>query len=454
MIKAPYQKSLIKQILKEGEKIYPISEEADKKCLDSNKIDNWAKAFYNIKDGIFKKRYIQIMSRTENNKFFEALNYEYGLNDYPLDLNKAYRTYKMAAETTNDTLSMFKLYRIYKKEYEKFNLSRNTVLEKYYLYKCCAYLTSQELTGGYYLKKRFNIIDELLTQLNNEDPNFELFEKLFKHLKSNSRIYNLDINEIILVEAVVKYISCEEDDEKEKSKILLNNLALKKNFEAMYKLICLSDYKSEHLKKMEFLYRNNYYRSYLDYALFLMKIDKKFEALKVIRIAVKNGYYTFILHYIDIFFEIKDFGDIMNNSENRNEFLFIIGCLIDYLIADGVYSFYDIIYIRHICLKYFNFQKEFNEYFFNYTKEIVNFLIKITEGSEEENKSKIKEYYINSNYFCELYFVCGILYYYGIEDILEKNYIKSLEKITVAITNSNDKNYKRFCYTYVLKIKE
>ena len=126
-----YKNSLTNYILCEGENIYPIKEEADKKCLEENKIDNWAECFYNIKEGIFRKRYIELMSKTENNKFFEALNYEYGMNDYPLDLNKAFKIYKTAADTSNDTLSMFRLYRIYKNEYKKFGLFRNTLFSSF-----------------------------------------------------------------------------------------------------------------------------------------------------------------------------------------------------------------------------------------------------------------------------------------------------------------------------------
>ena len=454
MYKIPYKNSLINKILREGENIYPIKEDADKKCLEENKIENWAECFYNIKEGIFRKRYIELMSKTENNKFFEALNYEYGINDYPLDLNKAFKIYKTAADTSNDTLSMFRLYRIYKNEYKKFNLFRNTVLEKYYLYKSCAYLTTQELNGDYFLKKRFNVVNEMVVHFNIEDPNTKLFDKFFKHLKKNYNIYNLKLDDLTLIQSVIKYIITEEEDEKVKSKRHLINLSLKNNIEATYKLVSLNEDNLKNIKQMEFLYENKYYRSYLDYALYLNNNGDKIKAMNVLKTAIKQGYYYFSLHYFDIFFEVNDFEDIMKSSKNKNEFLFIIGCMIDNLIADGIYSFFEFIYISHVCTKHFNFQKELKEFFFEYTKEMVNFLIKITDGSEEENKEKIKRYYINSDYFNELYFVCGIMHYYGFEGILEKNYNKSLNKINIAVKNSYDLSYKRFCYTYILKIKE
>ena len=136
-------------IFEEGEKILmPIDENEDKKCYEINNIENWAECFYHNKSGIITERYKQLMSRSENSKFFETLNYEYGINNCPLDINKAFEIYKTAADKTHDTLSMYRLYRIYKKDFEKFNLKkRNLVLEKFYLMKCYSYLLTNEKTS-------------------------------------------------------------------------------------------------------------------------------------------------------------------------------------------------------------------------------------------------------------------------------------------------------------------
>ena len=65
------------------------------------------------------------MSGSEDSKFFEALNYEYGINNYPLDINKAFEIYKNAADNTTDTLSMYRLYYIYKRDYKNLDISKN-----------------------------------------------------------------------------------------------------------------------------------------------------------------------------------------------------------------------------------------------------------------------------------------------------------------------------------------
>ena len=74
------------EILRQGENMFlPINEKQDEKCYKINNIENWADCFYNLKKGMILERYNQIMSKSENKNFFEALNYEYGINGYPLD---------------------------------------------------------------------------------------------------------------------------------------------------------------------------------------------------------------------------------------------------------------------------------------------------------------------------------------------------------------------------------
>ena len=451
MFKRSYQQTknikTFNNIILEGQAIFPISEEIDRKCLEHNKIENWAECFYNIKKGIFKKRYMELMSKSEYCKFFEALNYEYGINGYPLNIKKAFQIYKTASETSTDTLSMFRLYRIYKNEYKKFNLNRNTVYENYYLFKCCAYLTNNELNGTY-LFNRFDILGEMRLLFNDDDLDLEIFEKFFKHLRENYKFYNLKKSDLFLIYGVIKiYFG------KSKSSFLLLNLSNQNNLEATYKLICFCEDKSAERIYFEILYKNHYYRSYLDYALYLNDHGNKLEALNILKITLEKGYYSNILYYLDLYFEINDFEKIMTSSKGKNDFLFIIGCIIDFITADGIYSFFEYIYIRHICIKHFNFQNNF-KFFEEYTKEIVDYLIEITKGTEEENRQKLKRYFINLDYENEFYFVTGILYYYGIEGILKKNYKKSLHNLYISLNISHSKSYKRFCYTYIFKIKE
>jgi hypothetical protein len=50
----------LEDIIKEGENIYPVSEESDRKSLEINRIKNWAETFYNIKQEKSKKKIYRI----------------------------------------------------------------------------------------------------------------------------------------------------------------------------------------------------------------------------------------------------------------------------------------------------------------------------------------------------------------------------------------------------------
>ena len=96
-------------IIKTGEDMFlPYDEKIDEKCYKIHKIDNWANCFYNLKSKKLLEKYKEIVSKTEFSTFFEALNYEYGINNYPLDLKKAFEIYKNAADNTTDILSMYR----------------------------------------------------------------------------------------------------------------------------------------------------------------------------------------------------------------------------------------------------------------------------------------------------------------------------------------------------------
>ena len=94
------------------------------------------------------EKFKELISKSE---FFEGLNYEYGINDYPFDTKKAFEIYKKAADTSTDTLSMYRLYHTYKKDFKKFGKKgRNHILELFYILKCFTYLTPTEKKMNYF----------------------------------------------------------------------------------------------------------------------------------------------------------------------------------------------------------------------------------------------------------------------------------------------------------------
>ena len=430
------------KILQKGEKIFlPNDEKIDKKCYEINNIENWANCFYNLKSGIILERYNLIISRTENNKFFEALNYEYGINNFPLDTNKAFQIYKTSADTSTDTLSMFRLYRIYKKDYKKFNIrKRNFVLEKFYIMKCFAYLTLREKKS--YLYSRFDIYHELLIQLTDEnDAAYEWFFDLIKFLYKNFKLYNINRDDIILIENVInKYFFVGHSYGKLPK---LMQLAENGHPEAIYNMAVLyDDNKKFYFEK---LINMNYYRSACDYA---ELHNNKEETLIFLRKSILNGYYSHIKWYKNLFFNINEFEDIFKKPQLKSELMFILGGMIDAIIADEIENFIEYIYLRKISIKHFKLGEEFKAYFDSFTKEIIDYLMKFTKGTDEENKKQIKLYYINNDLYKEIYIKLSMMYYYGVIGIMEPNLKEALNKLDY-IEKNKDYLYEEKIYHYL-----
>ena len=446
-----------KQIFEEGENIFlPINKESDEKCYRLNNINNWAESFYNLKSGVILQRYRQIMSKTEYHQFFEALNYEYGINNFPCDVIKAFKIYKTAAETSTDTLSMYRLYRIYKKDFKKFNIKkRNNVLEKFYIMKCYTYLTTREKSEHFLLAGRFNIYLELGLNIFSEEKSeyFSWFSKYFEFLYDNYEIYNLKKDDILLVEAIMDYRAFWRDNI-----CFLPNLYKleeKGNPEAIYNLCIFNkgQEKSYYIKRWDKLYKMNYYRSFDGYA---NALDYSKESLVIIKKSLLKGYYYHIKKYKEIFFMIYNFESIFKTPKLRAELMFIFGCLIDAIIADELEFFLEFILMRKITIKHFNFEIEFKKNFDFYTKELLIYLLKFKKSSNEKNKEMLIKYYINNDFYLELYTKLAYVFYFGVSGIMERNFDEAINIGTYLLKAKDILYDERFIYflIYLAKSKK
>ena len=472
----------IEDIMKEGEALIPISIDSDKKCSELHKIDNWYEMFYHLKDKKSKEQFISLISKSEYKNFFIALNYEYGKENFTQDIQKAFNIYKNSAMKTSDTMSMYKMYHIYKNEYAKFGMTkRNHILEKYYLYKSMAFLTYQEIDRYLFLCNRFDIVLEIALQFDQEDQDLQIFQKFMEFLKKYHSEFELGLNEIIFVETIV-YIVFKASYE---YVIQLKNLTLNLKpgdcsdnliNEYHYKLACFElsaneiDIAEQHFN---YVINKKYYLAYPDYALFLyQRKEEPYKALQVLGEACKNGVLCANFLYYDIFLSLFDFNSMKNPTPKVEEDLkLMFNLLINDVVTEGVFSYFEIFFFRKICIKHFGLKDFLDSIFSDYIKEFVEFIINITnnkvnELENEENKNalnddnsnyskmKIKTYFQRNQFYTELNLACGILYYYGIEGILEKDILKSLEKFRISYKNSKSPSYKRFCYSYIFKIRD
>ena len=122
----------------------------------------------------------------------------------------------------------------------------------------------------------------------------------------------------------------------------------------------------------------------------------------------------------------------------------------NYALSIGIYN----LKVRHWNLKIFIDSK-----YYSYTKEFISNLLEnsCSTLNEEEIKTKkelIKEIYQRTEFFSEYNLSCGVLYYYGIDDIINIDLQKSLLKFQISYDNSDSTSYKRFCFSYISRIKQ
>ena len=452
-------------IEKEEQEIYPECEDSkkcDKEVGELYKIKNWADLFYYGKPKLIKDRFLKVVLKSEHSKFFEGLDYEYGINNKEKDIKKAFEIYKNQADNGTDVLSMYKLYHIYRNDFKNFGFSkRDKILEKYYLFKSYSYLSKNELEKYSFLFNRFNIPVEVKINLFYEDRELKKFDKLIKHLNKYINYYKIKIDDLLLVEAMISFQFKNNHLDKAKALEILKNLISKENLEAIYKtgIIILKDgFQVE--KFFEILENKNYYRSFCDYAIYLYQVKKdNKKALKILQKAILNGVLRANYLFYDIFLNSIDFSKIEINKEFKESLLFIFNLLINDISTDGLYSYFEYFYLRKLCIKHWGLKSFIDNNLSPYTKEFCKILIDFTSETKDDKEKKTKKELINDifqrdDFFSEFHLSCGIIYYYGIENLVNIDLEKSLLKFQISFDNSNSKSYQRFCYSYISRIKQ
>ena len=454
-----FSKFAEKKIFEEGEKIYPISKSSDEESEKNTKIKNWAETFYKFKEGKLKERFIERVKNSEYSKFFEGLNFEYGINNYPINLQKAFKIYKDSANNSTDVMSMFRMYYIYKKDFKKFKIpKRNRILEKFYLFKCYSFLRNPIFDRSEHLCNRFDITYELYIQFEKEDENLEKFHKFIKFLNKNYKLYEINSKDLIIIESVIIYTFTTDNYKKEKALATLKKMS-EYNLEALYKYACFSDEKEKE-EKFKILYDRGYYRSYVDYAIFLNSQKRTKEALDILTLARKKGIINAGYIYYDIYLNNTDFSLLMKEAVSSSfsekcELYNLFEILMSEIITENIYLIFDFIYLRKICIKHYKLENEINQHFLVFTKEIINFLnIMTSEKSEIKKKEIIKSIYSRDDYYDEVHLASGELYFYGINKLLEKDYQKALYFFNISFNSSSSESYRRFCYYFIYRTRK
>ena len=454
------------EIFEQGKNIYPINQYCDEKLNNTYKIENWYEAFYHLKKGKLYQRFVEITKKSCYSKFFLGLDYEYGVNGKEKDLIQAFNTYIDAAENNNDTFAMYRLYHLFKNDYLKFNKNyRDRILEKYYLFKCFSYSRYKEMEGELNLCNRYDIRQEVLTHFEEEDENGNKFRQFIEFLKKNYIYYNIKKSDVEFIEIMIKTKIINDDEnisELDITKLseLINNKENKDILEYEYKYAFLNKSLSEEEKEVIFkkLYDSKFYKSYIDYSLYLFSKKRENEALKILSEARNNGIISAGILYLDIYlYACKDFDELMIKSKkefNENcELYNLIQILIDTINIENIFSLSEFIFFWKICFKHYDLGNLINVYFYDYAKDIIDILIDVTKEKDLlSGKLLIKKYFGDDSIFKEYHLSCGVAYFYCLYNILERDMDKALYHVNIAYEASTCKSYKRFCYFYLCKI--
>jgi TPR repeat protein len=412
-----------------------IDSEIDAKIREKFTPPNWGEVFFGwLSPKLQDKLFAMIEEyKTGYFVFLNGVRYEYGIG-VDLDLKKAIELYYIAADQLNDSYALFRLYFIHFFESQKFGVIRDRSMEMYYLLKSMAFSDAAIFFNNDTLYN-IDIIYQIAYHLDIEDPMLEKVNKLLidKDIGPESR----------LVEAMALIKFNMDDDDIDLGIIILSQLAEENYLEAIYKLACLyakpndKYIKQKDSEKAEKYFRileeDNFYKSFNDYGLFLYDEKRMDKCLEILRKGVENGNYRCYFLYYDCFLCKFDFF-----NGNIQEIVDLLEYVRRDLITGNIFSFFEYFYTMKILRKHFNLKDLSTEY-------------------EEEFLNIIENVYKNKNMLNN--FAKGIVETEFLLSLGFINYIKKTDLtfseslLKMSFTLSNNLSYKRFCYSYIFKIR-
>jgi hypothetical protein len=308
-------------------------------------------------------------------------------------------------------------------DYKKFNVKRNRILEKFYLYKCFAYLPYKYIDNFSNTKilNKINIAYIIALGLDLEDPNLEIFKKLCDYLIEKNIFPE---HQILLTKSIVSYVFCiNEDEDKTVSLSILTylNNSIEDN-EITYKLACLEKDKNDSKKLFEKLYERKYYRAYDEYALLLINEFNEIEkSIVILKEGINNGNSDCYITYYDLLLYNIFLKGYEINEKIGNQLINLLEILIKNIISGNILTIYEFIILRMYIIKHFGLENEINKKNKQITQDLINSLISLIN---EKNINFLNNNF-NEDIIFELKTYVAILYYYGMNDILKKNIEKS-----------------------------
>ena len=407
--------------------IINFSEKAFKTLYDKISCIDYADLFYEWLGPTLRSRFFETAKNTEIGSFICGLEYELGLNFKPKDLKQAYDIYEYNAQNTTDYLSMFRMYDIHFRDYNKFNIKQNQALMMYYLCKSCAYMPIY--TNSYFIFKLITPWDDVSIIVEQLDNDWETYEEFFNWFKGNKHYAHLQ-NEIDFIQLAPMYILGKITDYS-----ALKSLATKEHPEIMLKLADSLYFSNKEytLELLEQLVEMKYYRAFDLYAgIVIMELEMYEEGAQKYFDGMFGGNFNCYGSYY--FAKLK-----LLNFSNQNEIIQNLLGLLDILLDS--FLFQDFFMIEEFFIVIHYLQKR--------GIQIPNYYIKCSDD--------LASYLLSLNNLCndDLLASLGALYGFGISTIIAKDYDKALECYNKILTvTAEGSGRHRAAYGMIHSIKK
>lgn len=432
-------------IKKDKKEIFPLNPEFDAKF--QNSLEEWNLIIFDWLTPLLRGRFNKICLKCEFSNFFEGVRYEYGVDGTEINLNKAYEIYQKSAMTTTDLLSMYKMYSIHFKEYNKFKIERDRNLEKFFLFKAFAFSSGSTLNHYFPIYNKVEIFSEVSQHITHEDPDLSKFIELIEYLDHNID-YQIPSEDLQIIQDIV----CIKFFKKEfhfNSLINLNKLVILQNLEAIYKMGVLFMDSKQAEESFLICENKKYYRSYADYGIFVLnKLQDSKRAIKIFKEGYQNGNIQCYFLYFDAYCN-EYYNEILKKNPNNIEDIFeLFDVLLNDLVTGNIFSIFEFFFFRKLCIKHFDIGEIIDKKFKEYAYEIVDLVKNLIE------KNKPIEKTFNPSFGkSEILLDYGYIHYLGIKDYLIPDQSLSYDYFHQSFKNSNTISFKRFCYSFIVSIR-
>ena len=256
------------------------------------------------------------------------------------------------------------------------------------MFKCFAFSNGSIINHYFALGNKVDLLTEVAQHLALEDPNLSKFVELINHLENNNK-YKIPTTDLQLIKSVL-CLKFPDKDLSFDSILLFSKLNLSKNTEAIYKMgVLFMDININHASVFFSLCeKNKYYRAYADYGHFLVnKANNPKKGIEIFKEGYKHGCQQCAFLYFDAYMNENYSNILKENPQSEKDIIELLNILIEDIICGNIYSIFEFLFFRKICIKHFGLKKVIEKNFNEYAYEICDMVKNLVSNTELNKKS-------------------------------------------------------------------